>query len=123
MRSWTEKPSFRYACTRIMTLNHRRETFSVPLDAMSSEFPPLFFLPYSSAIPPTLFHFFLFLSFSLSLFLFFSFFLLHFLLLLFVLSRFSVDERKKKKKEGRQARGCFLQLGGGCQVDSSRGKL
>lgn len=32
--------------------------------------------------------------------------------------------QEKKRKKGRQARGCFLQLRrGGCQVDSSRGKL
>ena len=34
------------------------------------------------------------------------------------------EKKKKRKKKERQARGCFLQLRrGGCQVDSSRGKL
>lgn len=59
-------------------------------------FPPLVFC-YSDFIP-----FFRFLPafvLSLSLSLFFSFFLLQFLLLLFVLPRFSVDERKKEKEK------------------------
>lgn len=57
-------------------------------------FPPLVFC-YSDFIP-----FFRFLpAFVLSLSLFFSFFLLQFLLLLFVLPRFSVDERKKEKEK------------------------
>lgn len=68
VRPPAEKQSFRDARTRIMTLNHRGKTFSVPLDAMSSEFPPIFFPTFCyTACSALFFSFFIFFSFLLSL--------------------------------------------------------
>lgn len=81
-------------------------------------FPPLLFCYSADFI--SFFPFPFVLSLSLSLLLFFP---SPFSSSSFRFIPFLRRREEKKKKEGRQARGCFLQLGGGCQVDSSRGKL
>ena len=65
VRPPAEKQSFRDARTRIMTLNHRGKTFSVPLDAMSSEFPPIFFPTFCYTASSLFSSFFIFFTFHL----------------------------------------------------------